>query len=44
MLFFLQVIDKLNHHGHGFIDFLDFVLYIPLFLMIHDQIVEKPFE
>ncbi|XP_065062799.1 uncharacterized protein LOC135689488 isoform X1 [Rhopilema esculentum] len=39
-----SVIDKLNHHGHGFIDFLDFVLYIPLFLMIHDQIVAKPFE
>eukprot|EP00794_Sanderia_malayensis_P012010 gene12010-13250_t len=38
-----SVIKKLDHHGQGFIDFLDFVLYVPLFLMIHDQIISQPF-
>lgn len=37
---FLQVIAKLVNQGK--VDFFDFVLYVPLFLKIHERILQRP--
>ena len=39
-----QVLKKFNREGTGFVDFLDFVTYVPLFIEIHKRIVEDPFN
>ncbi|KAL3892393.1 hypothetical protein ACJMK2_004603 [Sinanodonta woodiana] len=36
------VLHKFDRDGNGYIDFLDFVMYIPLFIEIHQRIVEDP--
>jgi len=39
-----QVLSKFNREGRGFADFLDFVTYVPLFIEIHNRIIEDPFN
>ena len=41
---FFQVLSKFNREGKGFVDFLDFVTYIPLFIDIHKRIIQDPFN
>ncbi|KAK3586634.1 hypothetical protein CHS0354_028492 [Potamilus streckersoni] len=36
------VLHKFDRDGNGYFDFLDFVMYIPLFIEIHQRIVEDP--
>ncbi|KAK3087600.1 hypothetical protein FSP39_008112 [Pinctada imbricata] len=36
------VISKFNREGKGFIDFLDYVMYVPLFIEIHERIISDP--
>ncbi|XP_053381809.1 uncharacterized protein LOC123540018 [Mercenaria mercenaria] len=38
------VLSKFNREGRGFVDFLDFVTYVPLFIEIHKRIIEDPFN
>ncbi|KAL4218128.1 hypothetical protein ACF0H5_022864 [Mactra antiquata] len=38
------VLSKFNREGRGFVDFLDFVTYVPLFVDIHKRIIEDPFN
>lgn len=40
--FLFQALKKFNHTGTGVLSFLDFVTYIPLFVEIHEGIVENP--
>ena len=40
----LQVLSKFNREGSGFVDFLDFVTYVPLFIEIHKRIIQDPFN
>lgn len=42
MIFFVQVLNKFNRDGKGLVDFLDFVMYIPLFMTIHERIIKDP--
>lgn len=36
------VLKKFNREGRGVVDFLDFVTYVPLFVLIHKRIVSDP--
>ena len=38
------VVDRMNRDGHGFIEFLDYLTYVPLFVDIHDSIFGNPFH
>ncbi|XP_069106553.1 nipped-B-like protein B isoform X5 [Argopecten irradians] len=38
------VLSKFNREGSGYIDFMDFVMYIPLFIEIHQRIVQNPLD
>lgn len=38
------VLSKFNRFGTGYIDFMDFVTYVPLFIEIHQKIVDDPFN
>ncbi|XP_060583539.1 uncharacterized protein LOC132739765 isoform X2 [Ruditapes philippinarum] len=38
------VLSKFNREGRGFVDFLDFVTYVPLFIDIHKRIIQDPFN
>ncbi|KAL5015365.1 hypothetical protein ScPMuIL_009635 [Solemya velum] len=38
----IYVLNKFNRDGKGLVDFLDFVMYIPLFITIHERIVKDP--
>ena len=38
----LEVRDKLGHMKS--LDLLDFLTYVPLFLMIHESVVENPLD
>ncbi|XP_033727142.1 LOW QUALITY PROTEIN: uncharacterized protein LOC117316587 [Pecten maximus] len=38
------VLSKFNREGSGYIDFMDFVMYIPLFIEIHERIVQNPLD
>ena len=40
--FGFQVMTKFNREGTGFVDFLDYVTYVPLFIEIHERIVQDP--
>lgn len=42
--FFLlkQVMSKFNREGKGYVDFLDYVTYVPLFVEIHEKIIKDP--
>jgi hypothetical protein len=37
-----SILSKLDQDGDGEVDFLDYCLYIPLFMMIHDKILADP--
>jgi hypothetical protein len=37
------ILKKFMENGNCFVEFLDFLTYIPLFLEIHDTINEEPF-
>lgn len=39
-----QVMDTLNKEGLSSLTFLDYLAYIPLFLGIHDTIVDNPLD
>nr|KAG5694423.1 hypothetical protein BaRGS_017456 [Batillaria attramentaria] len=36
------VLKKFNREGRGVVDFLDFVTYVPLFVLIHKRIISDP--
>jgi len=38
----LQVLTKFNREMRGVVDFLDFVTYVPLFILIHRRIISHP--
>lgn len=38
------IIDKFSEDGKTYVDFLDFLTYLLLFLEIHDTINENPFD
>lgn len=38
------VVDRLNHEGKGFVEFLDYLTYVPLFVEIHDSIYGNPLD
>jgi hypothetical protein len=35
---------KFDREGRNFVDFLDFLSYLPLFVEIHERIITKPLE
>ena len=35
---------KFDREGRNFVDFLDFLSYLPLFVEIHERIINKPLE
>eukprot|EP00118_Oscarella_pearsei_P004508 m.19460 g.19460 ORF g.19460 m.19460 type:complete len:850 (+) comp27843_c0_seq3:1-2550(+) len=41
---FFQVVDRLDKEKNGCIEFLDYLVYVPLFVEIHDSICGNPFE
>jgi len=38
------VVDRLNHEDKGFVEFLDYLTYVPLFVEIHDAIYGNPLD
>ncbi|XP_070534030.1 titin-like isoform X3 [Ptychodera flava] len=36
------IIDKFNREGKNYVDFLDYLTYVPLFIEIHDNICQDP--
>ena len=38
------VVDRLNHEGKEFVEFLDYLTYVPLFVEIHDSIYGNPLD
>lgn len=34
--------SKFNREGKGYVDFLDYVTYVPLFIEIHEKIIKDP--
>ncbi|XP_055996833.1 uncharacterized protein LOC125683138 isoform X3 [Ostrea edulis] len=36
------VMSKFNREGKGYVDFLDYVTYVPLFVEIHEKIIKDP--
>ena len=44
LFFFIifQALGKFNREQHGFVDYLDFLTYVPLFIEIHGRIVSDP--
>lgn len=36
------VMSKFNREGKGYVDFLDYVTYVPLFIEIHEKIIKDP--
>ena len=40
--FYLKCIQKFDREGRNFVDFLDFLSYLPLFVDIHERIIQEP--
>ena len=36
--------QKFDREGRNFVDFLDFLSYLPLFVEIHERIIHEPLE
>lgn len=39
-----SVMSKFDREKKGFVEFLDYLTYVPLFVEIHQRIVEDPFS
>lgn len=42
-LFLFQCKKKFDREGKNYVDFLDWLLYVPLFVEIHQRIITNPF-